>query len=177
MSSFPTLPPEIVRQFSRFVVVGCVNVAVSFAGFMLFYKVFPLASVVLASMGDFGAQIAGGLARFGVQSIDAGVANTLGAAAGMLNSFLFNKYWTFEAGGLTRIQVRRFVILNIVVIGASTVIIFLFIDLLHAPYLLIWIIATGLAMVANFLGNKYWTFADLPDFGAAARRASADGSA
>jgi putative flippase GtrA len=165
------------RQFRRFVVVGCVNVAVSFAGFMLFYRLFPLASMTLNAMGDAGAQIMSALARLGVQSIDAGVANTLGAAAGMINSFIFNKYWTFEAGGLTRLQVRRFVILNIVVISGSTLIIFLFIDLLHAPYLIIWVITTGLAMVANFLGNKYWTFADSSAFETAARRASADGSA
>jgi putative flippase GtrA len=144
---------------------------------MLFYRVFPLATFVLDATGSLGARLANDLARLGVHSIDAGVANTVGALAGMVNSFILNKRWTFEAGGLTKLQVRRFIILNILVISGSTLIIFVFIDLLRAPYLLIWIITTGLAMIVNFLGNKYWTFAELPDFEAAARRASADGSA
>jgi len=165
------------RQFGRFVVVGCGNVAVSFAGFMLFYRVFPLATYVFDAMGPAGARMVDALAVIGVSSIDAAVANTLGAAAGMVNSFLFNKYWTFEAGGLTRLQVGRFVILNIAVIGGSSLVIFLFIDLLHAPYLAIWVITTGLAMVANFLGNKYWTFAGSAGFGSTARGISADGGA
>ena len=166
-----------IRQFSRFVVVGCINVAVSFAGFMLCYRVFPLATLVLDALGSHGAEIARALAAHGVHSIDAAVANTLGAAAGMLNSFILNKYWTFEAGGLTRLQVRRFVLLNVAVIGGSSIFVFLFIDLLHAPYLPVWVVATGLAMVANFLGNKYWTFADASAFETASSRAPADGSA
>ena len=170
-------PSSGVRQFARFVVVGCINVFVSFAVFMLFYRLFPLATFVLDATGSLGARLANDLARLGVHSIDAGVANTIGAAAGMVNSFILNKHWTFEAGGLTRLQVRRFVILNILVIGGSTLNIFVFIDLLRAPYLLIWIITTGLAMITNFLGNKYWTFVESSDFEAATRRASADGSA
>jgi putative flippase GtrA len=173
---FPRAGSPGVRQFSRFVVVGCVNVAVSFAVFMLFYRLFPLATLVLDAMGSLGTQISSALIRLGVHSIDAAVANTLGALAGMANSFVLNKRWTFEAAGLTRLQVRRFVILNILVIAGSSLNVFVFIDLLRAPYLPIWVITTGLAMAANFLGNKYWTFAEAPGFEATARRASADGS-
>ena len=166
-----------VRQFARFVVVGCGNVFVSFVVFMLFYRLFPLATFLLDATGSVGARLANGLASLGVHSIDAGVANTVGALAGMVNSFILNKRWTFEAGGLTNLQVRRFIVLNILVIGGSTLNIFVFIDLLRAPYLPIWVITTGLAMVANFLGNKYWTFAESSEFEATTRRASADGSA
>ncbi|HTS20179.1 MAG TPA: GtrA family protein [Casimicrobiaceae bacterium] len=165
-----------VRQFTRFVVVGCINVAVSFAGFMLFYRVFPLATLVLTALGSAGMEVAASVVRLGVRSIDAAVANTLGAAAGMVNSFLLNKYWTFEAAGLTRLQVRRFLILNILVIGGSSVVVFVCMDLLGAPYLPSWIVATGLAMIANFVGNKYWTFAGASKL-QATPRASADGRA
>jgi putative flippase GtrA len=150
---------------------------VCFLVFMLFYRLFPLATFLLDATGSFGLRLANDLARHGIYSVDAGVANTVGALAGMVNSFALNKRWTFEAGGLTRLQVRRFVVLNILVIAGSTLIAFVFIDLMRAPYLPIWVMITGLAMVANFLGNKYWTFADSPIFKAAGRRASADGSA
>jgi putative flippase GtrA len=172
----PSAPSSGVRQFARFAVVGCVNVSVSFAVFILFYRLFPLATFLLDATGSLGARLVNDLARLGVHTIDAGVANTVGALAGMVNSFVLNKRWTFEAGGLTKLQVRRFIILNILVIGGSTLNIFVFIDLLRAPYLPIWVITTGLAMIANFLGNKYWTFAESSDFETAARRAAADGS-
>jgi putative flippase GtrA len=173
----PFAPSSGVMQFARFVVVGCVNVFVSFTVFMLFYRLFPLATFLVDATGSFGARLANELARLGVHSIDAGVANTIGALAGMVNSFILNKRWTFAAGGLTKLQVRRFIILNILVIAGGTLNIFVFIDVLRLPYLPIWVLTTGLAMVANFLGNKYWTFAELPDFEAATRRAATDGSA
>jgi putative flippase GtrA len=175
--NFPFAQSSGVKQFARFVVVGCVNVFVSFVVFMLFYRLFPLATFLFDAAGSIGARLANDLARLGVHSLDAGVANTIGALAGMVNSFMLNKRWTFQAAGFTKLQVRRFIILNILVIGGSTINIFVFIDLLRAPYLAIWVITTGLAMVANFLGNKYWTFAESSGFEAATRRASADGSA
>jgi putative flippase GtrA len=172
---FPPVESPGIRQFGRFVVVGCLNVAVSFAVFMLLYRVFPLASMVLDAMGSLGARISNALLHMGVQSVDAALANTIGALAGMANSFVLNKRWTFEAGGLTHLQVRRFVVLNVLVIAGSSLIVFVFIDVLRAPYLLVWIVTTGLAMIENFLGNKYWTFAEASGFGGTARRASADG--
>jgi putative flippase GtrA len=105
-----------VRQFAKFVVVGCGNVLVSFAVFIFFYRYFPLGTLVLGETGPFGARIESELARLGVHSIDAGLANTIGCVAGMVNSFLMNKHWTFGAKGMTTLQLRRFVVLNIVVI-------------------------------------------------------------
>jgi putative flippase GtrA len=165
-----------VRQFARFVVVGCGNVLVSFAVFMFFYRFFPLGTFALESMGSYGARIEADLARLGVHSIDAGLANTLGCAAGMVNSFLLNKHWTFGAEGMTALQLRRFVALNIAVITGSSLLIFAFIDMLQAEYLPVWVVVTGLAMMANFLGNKFWTFTESEGFGRAAARASDDGN-
>jgi putative flippase GtrA len=110
--------------------------------------------------GSLGSMLGSALARVGFHTLDAGVANTTGYLAGMVNSFILNKQWTFEAKGRTALQLRRFVIVNVLALACSTVIIFIFIDLLSGPYLSIWIMTTGLVMGINFLGNKYWTFVD-----------------
>ena len=163
-------------QFAKFVVVGCGNVLVNFSVFIFFYRYFPLGTFALGATGSFGAQIASDLAHLGVHSIDASLANTVGCVAGMVNSFLLNKHWTFGANGMTTQQLRRFVVLNIVVITGGTLLVFVFVDILQAEYLPVWILTTGLAMLANFLGNKFWTFAESASFGTAAVRASADGN-
>src|SRR5262249_4918276 len=142
--SDPLDPASGARQFARFAVVGCLNVCVSFVAFGLFYRYFPLASFVLGATGSPGAWISDLLQRLGIPSVDAGVANVAAYACGMLNSFILNKRWTFEAGGLVGVQLRRFIILNLGVLAGGTAIVFVFIDLLRAPYLLVWSITTGL---------------------------------
>jgi putative flippase GtrA len=152
-------------------------VCVSFVAFILFYRYFPLATFVLSIAGSPGAWFADLLQRLGIPSVDAGTANAAAYACGMLNSFILNRRWTFEAGGLVGPQLRRFIILNLGVLVGSTAVVFVFIDLLRAPYLLVWIITTGVGMIVNFLGNKYWTFAEASNFADASRRAPADGNA
>jgi putative flippase GtrA len=160
----PLVSRSGAKQISRFVVVGFVNVAVSFALFELFYRHVPL-STLLQSNGSLGTKILGALHGVGAKSIDAGVAYMLGCLGGMVTSFVLNKRWTFEARGFTGSQARRFVILNVLCIGGTTLLLSLLVDLLHAPYLPVWIGMTGLAMVVNFLANRYWTFAP-PGFNA-----------
>jgi putative flippase GtrA len=169
-------PSPAARQFIKFAVVGCVNVVASFVVFILFYRHWPLGTLLLDGTGSFGTRIGSALGRIGVHTIDAGVANTAGYLAGMANSFILNKRWTFEAKGQTALQVRRFVILNVFAMACGTLVIFVFVDLLGAPYLPVWIIVTGLVMVVNFLGNKYWTFVDSSALVEDGGRASADGS-
>lgn len=172
--STPLVSRSGARQFSRFVVVGFINVAVSFALFDIFFRHVPLATLLLGAMGSAGAKILSALEGLGAKSIDAGVAYMLGCLGGMITSFVLNKRWTFEARGFTALQARRFVILNVLCIGGTTLLLSLLVDLLHAPYLPVWIGMTGLAMVINFLVNRYWTFA-VPHFNAAAGSAHTDG--
>lgn len=153
------LPQRIANlQFLRFAIVGCLNVAISFVTFLVFYRYVPLASLALDASGATGAQIAGALARLGVPKVDAGFANVVGYAVGMVNSFILNKKWTFEAKGRTALQARRFVILNLAGLGLSTALVLVLVDVMGMAYIPVWIATTALVMLANFVGNKYWTF-------------------
>jgi putative flippase GtrA len=150
------------RQFYRFAIVGCLNVLISFAVFLLCYEVWPLASLILDVTGAAGSWVSDMLTAQGIHSVDAAFANFCGYAAGMVNSFVFNKTWTFQTQGNTLQQMHRFLILNILGLALSTLFLFVFVDLMQGPHLLVWFISTGFVMILNFYGNKLWTFADVP---------------
>jgi putative flippase GtrA len=91
-------------------------------------------------------------------AIDGAIANIVGYLAGMINSFILNKIWTFKAKAGTFKQAYRFIILNIICLILSTAILYIFVDLLLFPYILVWFTSITVIMTLNFLGNKYWTF-------------------
>jgi putative flippase GtrA len=154
----PTLPQ--VTQLARFLVVGCLNVAVTFAVFLLCYRWLPLGSLFVAVTGGADGPVALALSRLGVGAIDAAVANVIAYVAGMVNSFVLNKLWTFEAGGHTARQLQRFVALNLVSLIVSTLVMFVAVDALAAPYLPVFVGTVVLTTVFHYLGNKHWTFAE-----------------
>jgi putative flippase GtrA len=143
-----------IGQLLRFTLVGCLNVLVSYLVFRLFYVHWPLGSLLAETASPAALSI--GLGR--LASADGALANVLGYSAGMLNSFVLNKFWTFAASGDTARQAQRFVILNLAGLGLSTIAIFVLVDRLGLPYQLIWPLTTAVVMVLNFLGNRYWTF-------------------
>jgi putative flippase GtrA len=165
-----------LAQFSRFAVVGCLNVAVSFAVFLVFYRYWPVSSLLGDVDGTPQRHLAAFLSYFGASNVDAGIANAVGYLAGMVNSFLLNKRWTFEARGRASVQMRRFAILNVVGLVGSSAILFALVDVARAPYLPVWVATTAVVMIANFLGNKYWTFVDPVRPARRDAEASADGT-
>ena len=154
-----TLTPNAM-QLIKFAVVGCVNVVVSFIVFYLCYRQWSLASQLLEFMGSKGEVIKHILVNVNIYPVDAAFANTIGYIAGMVNSFILNKHWTFEAKGNTTRQIHRFFILNIFGLILSTILIFVFVDVLDISYLVVWPLTIGLVMILNFAGNKYWTFSE-----------------
>lgn len=150
---------ESIKQLTKFAIVGCLNVAVSFAVFVLCYEQLHLGTSLLGATGAAGAWVMHALDRLGVHAIDAAAANLVGYLAGMVNSFICNKAWTFEAQGRTISQARRFVTLNLVGLVGSTLIMFVLVDALGMPYLPVLVVTIVIVTVFHFLGNKYWTFA------------------
>lgn len=148
------------KQMIKFSIVGCLNVLITFVFFFLCYRQWPLASLILDAIGSIGEVIKQVLFKLNIHSIDAAFANTIGYMAGMINSFILNKLWTFEAKGRTTHQLHRFFILNILGLIVSTLLIFVFVDLFSVSYLIVWPITIGLVMIFNFIGNKYWTFSE-----------------
>jgi putative flippase GtrA len=126
------------HPFARFVVVGCLNFVVSFAAFVASYQYLPLDE----SMGR-GA-----------------VANVLAYGAGLLNSFVLNRLWTFRAEGHVAVHAVKFVLLNAATLVASTAVVLLLVDRASLPALAVWLPLTLAILAAHYLGMKHWAFAE-----------------
>ena len=125
------------HTLARFIVVGCANFVLSFAAFYASYQYLPLGAS--NSRGD--------------------IANVLAYAAGMLNSFMLNRLWTFRAEGRVAVHAAKFVALNTATLVASTVLVLLLVDWAGLPALAVWLPLTLAILAAHYLGMKHWTFA------------------
>ena len=91
-------------------------------------------------------------------TFDAALANIVGYACGILNSFIWNRIWTFKAKYKAGRQFYYFVILNIFCLLLSTVIIYIFVDILGAAHKAVWIYTMVAITLINYITCKYWVF-------------------
>ncbi|MDR2504786.1 MAG: GtrA family protein [Oscillospiraceae bacterium] len=83
----------------------------------------------------------------------------IGYAAGMVFSLFANTKFTFrQKERLTASQVARFILLNLVSLGASTLTVWLLTDTLAMTRLWAGIISTVVSVVINFVGSKLLVF-------------------
>ena len=125
------------HPLARFVAVGCTNFVVSFAAFYLAYHYLPL----------------GAFDRRGA------VANVVAYGAGMLNSFVLNRAWTFGVEDHVVVHAARFALLNAATLVASTLIVFVLVDRSGFPELAVWLPLTLAILTTHYLGMKHWAFA------------------
>jgi putative flippase GtrA len=126
----------------RFALVGLTNFVVSFTVFFLSFNYLPEAVQRHAP--------------------DAALANVLAYLAGMVNSFLLNRSWTFRATGNPAEQAVRFTIVNLASLALSTAVMFRFVDMLGHSEIAVWVPTTLAVMTLNYLGCKHWAFARTP---------------
>lgn len=123
------------RSLWRFAIVGCTNTAVDFGVFTLLRAVFDLNYLLC---------------------------QTVAYIAGILNSFVLNKVWTFESKTSnlhTSLQLGRFIIVNIVSLSASLLGLKLLSGELHINVYLAKAAVTVLTQAINYSGYRWWVFA------------------
>lgn len=80
-------------------------------------------------------------------------------SAGMLNSYVFNRSWTFQAKDrFFSPALVRFVALNLVMLLVSTGLLWFFFDFWGMPKLIAKVLATGFTLVLSFGANRLWVF-------------------
>ena len=88
----------------------------------------------------------------------------------MLNNFVLNRHWTFDArGGQAHFQAMRFLVVSLVAFGVSLLLLTLFVEAAGIAKVPAQALAVAGSMPLNFLGNKLWSFR--ADRARAARRA------
>lgn len=86
------------------------------------------------------------------------IAQIIGYACGMLNSYLLNRRWTFRSNGSSYRELPRFLALNLVVLGLVS----WMLESLHSGAGLSLIasklLATGAGIIINYAGSRFWVF-------------------
>ena len=153
-----TVSSSNLKQFSKFIVVGFSNFIVSFVVFYFFYNYWKLSAIFYSLLGQAGRNLENIVLQAGAASLDATLANIVGYSAGIINSFTWNKLWTFEAKKKTARQFGRFLVLNLFCLLLSSAFLFVFTDYLGWAYLPVWFVTMGIITLVNFAVSKYWVF-------------------
>ncbi len=131
MSGFKDFVIVNLTQMFKYGIVGVVNTAVGFGAFLLLYKV------------------------FGVQYI---ISNTAGYALGLLNSFILNKFWTFESKGAGKIEAALFVAVFIPCFFIQSGLLILLKEAAKMDVVLAQVISMAVYTILGFILNKTLTF-------------------
>ncbi len=126
----------IVRQFTKFALVGLLNTLIDYAVF---------AGLVFAV------------------HIHYLVANIISFSLAATNSYLLNRRWTFRSRNPAwRNEAVKFFIIIILGLGLNEVILFLLVDKAHIHALLAKAAGIVVVMFWNFLGTRLWAFRQTP---------------
>ena len=122
------------RRFIRFVTVGVINTLVDFAFFTLCVGVFK---------------------------IDYTIGQVVGYSAGVLNSFVFNKFWTFEnneVNSKTTQQFIQFVVVNLISLGLTVLALRVIVGDWNINKYIAKLMVTVFAQLINYFGYRLWVF-------------------
>jgi len=120
-------------QFIKFNLVGIMNTAVDFGVFMILNHYLGL--IYTASQ-------------------------VISYSYGMVNSYFFNKFWTFQKREeFTAMEVVKFILVNLSSLGVSLLVLYVLQSKWGWKVLPSKVLATGFSVGVNFLGNKFWVFA------------------
>lgn len=87
------------------------------------------------------------------------IANVVGYVAGMASSFVGNKFFTFKAKNTkTGIELVKFVIINMISLGASTGVVALTTSVWTWNKYIAKILSTGISMTINYIGSRFFVF-------------------
>ncbi|AYA76616.1 GtrA family protein [Bacillus sp. Y1] len=122
---------QTLIEFIKFSIVGAINTMVDFGVFSLLLT--NGCPILLSQIISYGC--------------------------GMLNSFIMNRSWTFKENKRNEYsEPLKYVVANVATLILVSVLILLFINLVHLPVLIAKVICTGIGMVINFISSKFWVF-------------------
>lgn len=122
---------ETFIQAFKFGIVGVLNTLISLGVYSLFVYVF---------------------------NVNYLISNIISYVVGVVNSFLWNKIWTFKSKEKGYMELVWFVVIFLVSFGIQNASLILFREALGFSKFWAYILAIPVYTAANFLGNKFITF-------------------
>lgn len=87
------------------------------------------------------------------------ISKAISYSAGVVNSYIFNKTWTFKSKEkFFSAESIKFIVLNVIGLLCSQMFIYLFIHIMHIDKNLSNLLATCFTLGINFLGSRLWVF-------------------
>ncbi|MHB8240746.1 MAG: GtrA family protein [Solirubrobacteraceae bacterium] len=91
--------------------------------------------------------------------VDYRVAAVMAWIVAVLNNFVLNRHWTFDArDGQVHFQALRFVVVSLVAFGCSLLLLTLLVESAGMAKVPAQALAVAASTPLNFLGNKLWSF-------------------
>jgi putative flippase GtrA len=86
----------------------------------------------------------------------------------VLNNFVINRHWTFDAStGRAHAQAIRFIVVSLAAFVVNLLLLTLFVESAGLAKVPAQALAVAASMPFNFIGNKLWTFSSMSDSGPA----------
>jgi putative flippase GtrA len=119
------------KRLAKYALVGGLNTGVDFAVFcILVYGV---------GMASIWAQV-------------------ISYVTGVANSYLLNRYWTFQVKGKTSLtELLRFIIINVISFGAATTVL-LGLEQWGLSSAIAKIVSVAFSLAVNYIGYRVWVF-------------------
>jgi putative flippase GtrA len=128
------LNKENRTEFIRFALVGVVNTVVDFTVFVVLTKLVGVAYLI--------GQI-------------------VGYSAGVTNSFIMNRKWTFNKGTSKEKmpkEIIQFIVINLLSLGTTLLLMYILVDHYAISTIIAKIIVIIVGQVVNYTGYKFWVF-------------------
>lgn len=77
---------------------------------------------------------------------------------GVANSYLWNKYWTFQVKKFRPAELVKFNIVYLLVLGANMLILYIVVELLAVNPRIGQLAVLPLVTLLSYFGHKYWSF-------------------
>jgi len=87
-------------------------------------------------------------------------ASTAGATLGALVNYALNRRYTFRSKKRHGEALAKFLVIAALGLALNSSFMLIFVEILNIYYLLAQVLSTGLVLVWNFAGNRFWTFND-----------------
>ena len=82
-------------------------------------------------------------------------------SCGMVNSYLLNKYWTFQKKNVPgRAEILKFIMVNALALSVASISLYVVSQNFSSNMFICKTIATGMSLVVNYVGSKFWVFKD-----------------
>ena len=120
-----------IKKFIRFIIVGISNTIITLSVIFILSNLFK---------------------------IDYRISNIIGYFIGLINSFIWNKKWTFKTNNKFRKEIVPFFTMFLISYSINLGIVIFFTEILLFNTNICQIIGMFFYTITNYIGNRYWTF-------------------